>query len=359
MSISKNTDFDLGSKWSLINNNTVTSLLDKQSNDYNYQLTNNLNDQILAIFSSFDTQIKKIGIRTGIRLENIHRYLMKNNIAFLDTIYWKIFPNMSIKYKFKSDVVLSLDYMKKIKRPVFWQLDPSMLYFDSLSYRVGNPELKPYIYDVVALGLSLPNSLNFSFNYYNMSNYALVVASPDKRDPNIMKYMPVNFDNAQAYSVSTDYSYAGKHYSAYIYIFGQIITTQIPFNSGYYKTNKPYWYIETDHNYDINKHLNVYLNFVYTSDMYLFASQQLPSLDFSSGFLLKFLDSRLTINIDINDILHKSISGSYDRFGDYLTYEYFDNDSRYFSIRIKYSFSKSKVQFNMERANQKEISRLK
>lgn len=79
--------------------------------------------------------------------------------------YFNLFPTAFVSYIPTEDWTLSLDYTRRIQRPSYTMLDPSVQVEDAHSIRVGNTELKPAFTHnlLVSFGYSEYVSLDFDF----------------------------------------------------------------------------------------------------------------------------------------------------------------------------------------------------
>jgi outer membrane receptor protein involved in Fe transport len=116
-----------------------------QSNDFN------LNDQVYAVYSSYQSQLTKtFGVQAGLRVEQAYlntRYKAlgtedDNNIeGKLD--YLRVYPSVFLTQKLNNGQQLQLSYSRRVNRPRGWQINPFADVSDPNNIRVGNPGLKP------------------------------------------------------------------------------------------------------------------------------------------------------------------------------------------------------------------------
>ena len=92
--------------------------------------------------------------------------------------YFNLFPTAFVSYMPTKDWSISIDYARRIDRPHYTMLDPSIQYEDAHSSRIGNTELKPaFIHDVmVSFGYSEYVSLDFFFGHMrDMADYQVTI----------------------------------------------------------------------------------------------------------------------------------------------------------------------------------------
>lgn len=105
--------------------------------------------------------------------------------------YSNLFPTAFVSYKPTEDWSISIDYARRIDRPHYTMLDPSLQYEDAHSSRIGNTELKPaFIHDVmVSFGYSEYVSLDFAFGHMrDMADYQVTILPGGNRLSTAVNY---------------------------------------------------------------------------------------------------------------------------------------------------------------------------
>ena len=111
-------------------------------------------DKVQAIYGTYSKVYKKLSAQAGLRLEGAFitadsRSL--NKVFHRD--YFSAFPSLHITRKFeKAGQDVQLSYSRRINRPDMHSLNPYIDKSDPLSYRYGNPELKPEYINSYELG---------------------------------------------------------------------------------------------------------------------------------------------------------------------------------------------------------------
>jgi ACT domain-containing protein len=151
-----------------INNNLIfrrSAVIDtNRSNDFKY------NENINAIYTTFQKQWKKLQLNIGLRAEQTGSTGISKSIKVLDRNYWYLFPSISFSRTIKNDIAVSFQYSRRIDRPTFQQLNPFIRFLDSLTYNKGNPYLLPQLTNAYKLALTYKNQPFFAISYNKIYN---------------------------------------------------------------------------------------------------------------------------------------------------------------------------------------------
>ncbi|MBL7817685.1 MAG: TonB-dependent receptor [Saprospiraceae bacterium] len=152
-----------------------------RSNNFTYQ------EKISAGYANFNTKFKKMTIQAGLRLEHtdsrgdLVAYKPVNNKT-VDTSYTNVFPSLALGYQFSKNVAMNLTFRRSIDRPRYQQLNPFEQRLDEISFRKGNPFIRPQYTNSVEMGWTLWQRANLSVNYAHTDN-AFAEISDTEIDP--------------------------------------------------------------------------------------------------------------------------------------------------------------------------------
>lgn len=152
-----------------------------RSNNFTYK------EQISAAYANFNTKIKKITVQAGLRVEHtgsrgdLVAYKPVNNKT-VDTSYTNAFPSLALGYTFSKNVAMNLTFRRSIDRPRYQQLNPFEQRLDEISFRKGNPFIKPQYTQSIEMGWTLWQRANLSVNYAQTKN-AFAEISDTEVDP--------------------------------------------------------------------------------------------------------------------------------------------------------------------------------
>jgi hypothetical protein len=187
----KNTTLGAGAKYSNVDtdntfnffmvNNNAENLDPDRSNTFLYR------ERIVAGYVNGNTQVGKFSVQVGLRMENtnIHGDLLAYKPVddkTVDTTYNSLFPSAALGYSPGKNHQLSLTYRRSIDRPRYQDLNPFELRQDELSYRRGNPFIRPQFTNSLELGWSLFQRVHLSASYARTLN-AFTNISDQELDP--------------------------------------------------------------------------------------------------------------------------------------------------------------------------------
>lgn len=131
-----------------LNYATNTYDIDKSvSNDFSF------NEQIHAVYGTYENKYKKFGYQVGLRLEETFTksqqlITAQNN----DRNYFSFFPSIFLKQGITDDIEMQASFTRRINRPGLMSLNPFVIRTDAQNYRTGNPDLKPEYVNGVEVG---------------------------------------------------------------------------------------------------------------------------------------------------------------------------------------------------------------
>ena len=141
-----------------------------RSNDFQYI------ENVNAAYVNYQGKIKKWGYQAGLRAEqtNSDGILTAYNPADNNRVerhYFNLFPSGGLTYQANRMNVFSLTYSRRIDRPRYQDLNPFEYKLDELSYRKGNPFLKPQYTNNIQLSHTFMYTLNTSISYAQTSDF--------------------------------------------------------------------------------------------------------------------------------------------------------------------------------------------
>ena len=188
---SKNSKLGAGAKFSNVATDNTFNLLEvkngseqldpDRSNTFEYR------ERISAAYLNGNTQWGKFSVQLGLRLE--HTDVHGDLIAYkpvdektVDTAYTSLFPSAALGYEINKNHALNLTYRRSIDRPRYQDLNPFEYRLDELSFRRGNPFMRPQFTHTVELGWTMFQRINLSANYARTLN-AFANVTDQELDP--------------------------------------------------------------------------------------------------------------------------------------------------------------------------------
>lgn len=127
-------------------------------------------ENVNALYANYQRQIKKFGIQAGVRAEQTNSLgvltaLKETENDRVERHYINLFPSGGVTYNHNQMNTFRLTYSRRIDRPRYEDLNPFEMKLDELSYRKGNPFLKPQYTHNMELGYTYKYTLNASLSY--------------------------------------------------------------------------------------------------------------------------------------------------------------------------------------------------
>jgi outer membrane receptor protein involved in Fe transport len=112
-------------------------------------------EQLVAGYLSLDRQWAGVQVQAGLRGEHTHS--VATSVALSRTVgrdYFQLFPSLSLSRALTKKLGTSLAYGRRIDRPGYQDLNPSIVYLDPYSQQQGNPFLRPQLTDSYSAALT-------------------------------------------------------------------------------------------------------------------------------------------------------------------------------------------------------------
>lgn len=353
-------ELEVGIKYSKIRNKSAISLIDFDAmhsevieND-NYSF----NEKTLASYASFTKKIHKHWLlKAGVRVESINtefEYLKQEK----DSNYISFFPSLSIS-KTIANGSLSISYAKRISRPNYIMLNPTISYIDQYTYQMGNPDLKPTISDIIEASFAFNNTLFFRLGYTYKKNPYYYSFLSDDTNTDITKIMTVNYDKAKYYTATVNVNKTfWQKLVTYNTLGIRVPNLYIEDHGEVRKLNKPFIYFTQSSQLSLPLKINLYwdLSLYKPGDFDIFNYNTFYNL--SIGIRRHFLNDKLIVNIYGNDILNTDIEKKKTSIGNLDMSHKYNSDNTYLSITVTYNIGNLKSTFTRKSGNETEKQRL-
>lgn len=277
----------------------------------------------------------------------------------IDTTYLNVFPMAQLTYTIMEDLEYELDYSWSLERPDFEDLDPFIMYIDSLSYMVGNPNLKPEYTHDFSTQLIYMEAASIGFNYaYTAQGMEMFV---ERTGPNNSQFVAqtrnfnyvktIGFDVAIPYQNKwwTMYNSVGYNHSIYHYDNGE----------DYAHLDATGWFFFVYHKFTV-KQFSLELQGWYTTGQPegLFMSRKIWSARTSLAYKTK--NSNFSVRLVFNDMFYSSNAAADSRIPGFDLYYKEAGDSRHIRLAVFYRIGKVKQQdVDNRQNNEQERSRIK
>ncbi len=343
----KAVNISLGGKASFISNNSDNNFLYYDNGNYynNPSISDDFSytENVQALYMSLQKTMGKWALQAGLRGEATQT---RSNSPTLNrpstNTYFNLFPTAFISYTANKDQVFNINYSKRINRPGYADLDPYRSYTSPYSYTEGNLFLKPSYDQNLELNYVWKGKYSFTaFYQFEQSSFGKMFFA----DSNITYVKSANYGNNISYGVTALLPYNPLEWWN-IQIQASGFMQEI--RSGYYTAamqqyQQPAFYIYGGNSFTLNKsktllaELNMVYESKYLSDMFY----RKPEGGIDAGIKSLFLDKRLIISINANDILAtQTVRGANVVTGQTINH-YFD--TRNIRLMVNYKFGNNKI----------------
>ncbi len=364
--ISETSSFETGLKSSHIETNSATliyniingqEILDpNNTDDFDY------NEDIQAAYVNYSEEWKKWSIILGVRAEqtNVKSKSITNNQTNAQE-YLEWFPTVSIDYKPTEKFSLYTNYKRSIERPDYQDLNPFRFFNNDNSASVGNPNLKPEIFDHFVFGTSISDHFTIEAYYKNSKNNIRVLPIQDY-STKILFYTPVNIDKSVEYGFDIGVNfYAAKDWSVYFltsfyniedetYFEGTIINQSLWSN---------YSILQNDFTFLEDRSLNLNFTVYYVGKnlqgFRIVEDRWVSSLSVSKSIMAKKVIISLTAEDVFNAQDYNDSTGYLNQSSSIHT----NLDNRFIKLGFRYNFGNTNLSANSQTKNLKERERLK
>lgn len=319
-------------------------------------------EQTIAAYAQGTYFTKKWFVVAGLRAE----YTKTSGASVLygtnliDTGYVNLFPMADINYTIMDDLVASIDYSWSIERPDFQDLDPFIMYIDSLSYIQGNPTLKPeYIHDFsVELIYLEAASISFNYGYINQGMELFVERTGVANSQFVAQTRNFNYIKTLGFEVAIPYqtswwtTYNSAGYNRTISHYDK--------DGAYAHNDAEGWFFVFYNKFSMKKWFSLEVIYWYATGggEGLFKARPMSSLRAALRFTSK--DRNFSAGIIVNDILYTSYTQADSRIPGFNLYYKEAGDSRFARLAISYRFGKVKQQeVDNRQNNESERNRIK
>jgi hypothetical protein len=337
---------------SFVNNDWI----DDPASDYTFQY----NENIYALYASYNGKLKKLEYQLGLRGEYT---ATKSNLISQDSVstnsYFDLFPTVYLKYPVNKagNNFLTATYNRRVNRPSFNNLNPFQYYVDNYSIGEGNPQLQPSFENSYEVGYSYHNKYNAQLFYSEEKGETqqYVIISPT--DSLLAIYKWLNLGNKTSYGISLNGSTKVTNWWD---MNNDFTLREDDLQLQGFDLKRTAVEIKTNQSFTLPKQYGINLSAYYINHMISgsFIANQLFSMNI--GIQKKLFDNKLTIKLVDNDIfnhkLHADIYYSANNVGKMIKHDQWHT----FNISAVYNFNlgKSFKAKTLEHSNTDEKSRL-
>ncbi len=350
-------DIKGGLKASYLHSNSSTLMMNLANVDTLNNERDKITDKIMAGYIELNRKNDLYNFSLGLRFERTKSMAYLNGESVLDTSYFNLFPSATMEAKVSDNLSISLKYNRTIDRPTFEEINPNISYIDSLAYSQGNPLIRPIYSQSFSLEFSLFGNTYLSGEYVKNRDERTMTAFNDAVNADILRYSYINIPKSEHLNFELSHEFAGKKMSSNSSAGIDFPFLNILFQNENRKVRQPIWYISMNIDYTINKKMTIYCNTTYQSkgeDLITYLGE---TFDVSMGINTNFFNKNILIGLQVNDLFNKTDMTWEDKYGNIISGQRPDFDSRLFRFSIKYRFNDFKDIFKSNSNVEDEVKR--
>ncbi|GAB4036843.1 outer membrane beta-barrel family protein [Spirosoma gilvum] len=175
---------------------------------YSQQTT--MSETILAGYMSLKGQLgKRWQVQGGLRGEATHTLLLANGeTQLVNRNYINLFPSIFFTHEISKERSLQLSYSRRITRPPYKVLAPTMIFIGPTTLRTGNPGILPTMSDAVQLNYRFKGAYLLSVRYaFDRNQFFDYQPQLDRSDPQATRQVFNTRNIAQTHSVSASFAF--------------------------------------------------------------------------------------------------------------------------------------------------------
>ena len=320
-------------------------------NNTNFTNIFDLDQNVLALYTTGAYEGEKWGIKMGLRIENTQiNTLLETTNESSKQDYTNVFPSAHTSYTVSDNFSLQVGYSKRINRPRLRQLNPFSNIRNNFSLSEGNPDLKPEYtdsYELTSIHKFDKASLNFSL-YYRHTTDAVERITVFEDNVSVSKPENIGTDNTKGFELNGKYSPLD-----WLSINGD-------FNINYFDRNGVYesesfdfngnrWSMSMTSKFKLPAQFDFEISGDYRSEYETLQEVVSENLFFDMGLRKKIVKGKIILNLSIRDLFASRIDETVTSQSDFFLYNSRQR-GRFVSFGISYGFGKGEaMQFSGQR----------
>lgn len=350
-------------KWANVSMGLFFSTMNNKGNyAYNADVeTYDTHESLYGAYLSLSRQFSSFYLQGGLRMEADRRKLETGvSGTFTDSTEWKLFPNFVAKKQLTAKSSVGLSVGQTIGRPSFSNLNPGLYYYDAISYKVGNPQLKPNVTTNIKLSYNYGNLLaSVAYNRSKDRIVDLPFWTETSVDNKNIKFMPVNFNKSENIVATALYNFPIG--PVQVDLTGSFVQPFVKANylGEEHSWNKASWDINANAQWPLNNHsilvFDAYFDSGGTST--LFDHKSWWTMDLV--YILHIMKGKLNLTVAANDIFHTDRSNNWTmKYNNIRTTMDTNGDTQRLVVKFSYNFGTLKLDSTKKSASKDFLNRL-
>lgn len=299
-------------------------------------------ENITALYLNTSKEWKKWSTQVGLRAEQtivsgdelITSQPLKNS-------YLQLFPSFAVQNHLNTNNDLGITLSRRIERPGYSDLNPYKFFVDPSTYREGNPYLNPALTYAAELSHTLKQRFITTIAYSQTTNVITEVIKPSTVLDHVTIQTKDNLATMNYFGISGSYTIPINkwwtnitNFNAYYAQYkGNLANTDL-------NTGKPTFDVNTSNKVTLPNDWSGELTFFYQAAQVYGFLNLTPISMLNAGIQKNFLDKRVTVKVNANDIFwHGNESGS-SYFTNYAEVFTSVHDTRQANISLTWRFGR-------------------
>ncbi|MCB0526203.1 MAG: TonB-dependent receptor [Lewinellaceae bacterium] len=299
-------------------------------------------EMVNAGYVNYNVQLEKWGFQAGVRAEHTDwagelTSLRPENNEMPSNEYLSWFPSAAVTYALSKDNQFNLTYSRRIDRPSYRDLNPFEDKLDELTFKKGNPFLRPQFTHSLELTHTFKGAVNTTLGYSNTNDLFTEYIDTAANGVSFLRQGNIATQNNYSLSISTPIPIA-KWWESFINVTGVISEFEANFREGYaYTASFSSFNVYNEHTFRLPKGWAFQLSGWFNSPSIheaIFRTKAMGAL--SAGVRKQVLDGNGTISVNVGDILG---TAGWRSVNDYTPGLYMKGNGNWESQNVKLNFS--------------------
>lgn len=310
------------------------------NNSFNY--TENIN----ALYLNFRKSISRITFQTGLRMENTRASALQTSMAAASSSfklnYSNLFPTLFLSYKLDSNSAQVVDFSigRRISRPDYQSLNPSIFFFDKNTSNRGNPLLRPDFSTNFEVNYTYGGTLTAGLFYSRTRDK---ITSIYKQIDNTFMLIPSNIDRLKSIGLKSSLSLSPINWLK-INWYGELVNNDYKgwvLNDEYLDNSYTSFQTSGNMNFKLAQNWNFEISGLYRGARILGQGIYKPICQIHAGLQKSIFKNKGFISLNARDLFH-SWTINREMLIKYVNvYSSNINDTRQTSLSFSYRFGKS------------------
>ena len=287
--------------YNVVNGDPILNI--DRSNRFEYD------EMVNAGYVNYNIQVKKWGFQAGLRTEHTHwdgeltSQKVENN-QMVGNDYLDFFPSAAVTYALNDKNQFNLTYSRRIDRPSYRDLNPFEDKLDELTYKKGNPFLRPQYTNGVELTHTFMGFFNTTLGYSHTNDVFTEYIDTAGNGASYLQQGNIASQDNFTLSISAPMPIA-KWWEGYLSVTGILSSFDANFREGYsYSESFKSLNLYSEQNFKLPKGWTFQVSGWFNSPSIwqaTFRSKAMGAMDI--GVKKQILDGDGTISLTMGDVL--------------------------------------------------------